>query len=259
MQLLGIIMMQAMTMFQPEALLETKGCGRIVSVEMARQETRIRMQREDSLTLPIGSYLSDEADRRYPLLRIEREDSDRVYVFAPIPTTTRIFDVIAAHHRWMGVHSAIRSVRFPVVRQKYDDSAVIPDSIHQLIHDVSMETFLDDEEWYHAVKARLPLYRDYVAWKWQLSPHAVFLLRRLQERTSQTAASSISPIPTQSSATFIPYSEPQRPRRRNFFQRLFGRSRRKETPAPPAAPQQKTRPLSRFEQKMLQESRTRGN
>ncbi|MBR0272905.1 MAG: hypothetical protein IJQ59_02290 [Bacteroidaceae bacterium] len=259
MQLLGIIIMQALTLFQPEALLETRGGGRIVSVEMARQETRVRLHHEDSLTLPAGTYLSDEADRHYALQRIEREGGDRVYIFNPIPTTTRIFDIIAERQRWMGVHSAIRSVRFPVVRQKYDDSAVIPDSINQLIHDVSLEAFLDDEEWYHAVKSRLPLYRDYVAWKWQLSPHAVFLLRRLQERIPQTVASSISPISSKSSATFIPYSEPQRPRRRNFFQRLFGRSKRTELPVSPDVPQQKPRPLSRFEQKMLQESRTRGN
>ena len=140
------------------------------------------MLAEDSLTLPIGSYLSDEADRRYPLLRIEREDSDRVYVFAPIPTTTRIFDVIAERQRWMGVHSAIRALRFPAVRGGYDIT-IIPDSI----------------------EINVPLYREYVAWKWK------------------------------------------------------GRSKRTELPASPDVPQQKPRPLSRFEQKMLQESRTRGN
>ena len=249
-------MMQALTMFQPEAILQTSDAGSIVAVEMARQETRIRMHHDESRTLSMDSYLSDEADRHYALRHIDSVDADRVYVFAPIPTTTRIFDIISGRYRWMGVHSAIRTLRFPVARPQYDEAAILPDSIERILRHVSMEEAWDDEEWYRSVKDRLPQYRDYVAWKWRLSPHAVYQLRRLQERTPQTATSSIL---SQSSTTFIPYTPPTRPRRKNFFQRLFGRSKHSEEPVAPSTSQQKPRPLSRFEQKMLQESRTRGN
>lgn len=254
--------MQAITMFQPKAILQTSDGDSIVSVEMSHHETRICVHHHDSLTLPLSTYLSDEADHHYALRRIEEGAPDRIYVFDPIPTTTRIFDMIVDHrHRWMGVHSAIRAIRFPAVRLRYDESAIIPDSIDRIVHDISLEDLLDDDVRYHAVKARLPLYRDYVSWKWKLSPNAIFLLRRLQEKAPQTSSATRQggvQGPQQTSA-ISPFTEPQRPRRKNFFQRLFSRSKRKKEQAPSAPSQQKPRPLSRFEQKMLQESRTRGN
>ena len=254
--------MQAITMFQPKAILQTSDGDSIVSVEMSHHETRICVHHHDSLTLPLSTYLSDEADRHYALRHIEESTPDRVYVFDSIPTTTRIFDIIVDHrHRWMGVHSAIRAIRFPAVRLRYDESAIIPDSIDRIVHDISLEDLLDDNVWYHAMKACLPLYRDYVSWKWKLPPNAIFLLRRLQEKAPQTSsATRHSEVQSpQQTSVISPFTEPQRPRRKNFFQRLFSRSKRKKEQTPSATSQQKPRPLSRFEQKMLQESRTRGN
>lgn len=258
--------MQALTMFQPEAILNT-GVGGIVSVEMGPQATVVRLHDDSKSahpwTIPPTAYLSDEADKHYALLRIDNDEVDEVLTFEALPATTRVFDLIGdSLHRWLGVHSGVRAMRFAEVHPRYDDHATITDSIADFLHVVSLEGLLADDSLYASVKAHLPLYRNYVVWKWKLTPHEAFLLRRMQERTPQSASSGQANTPSQRSVISLPTqlsTQVSRPKRGNFFQRLFGRSKKKEDTTPPAsaATQQKPRPLSRFEQKMLQESRTK--
>ena len=151
-------------------------------------------------------------------------------------------------------------MRFAEVHPRYDDHAIITDSIASFLHVVSLEGLLADDSLYASVKTRLPLYRNYVAWKWKLTPHEAFLLRRMQERSPQSISSGQANTPSQRSVSSLPtqqFTQVSRPKRGNFFQRLFGRFKKKEDTTSPAsaATQQKPRPLSRFEQKMLQESR----
>lgn len=260
MMTLGIIMMQIITMFQPEAIIETGGGGSIAAVELGQTETRLRLQNGGSdamWTVPSTAYLSDEADSHHPLLRIDTLNEDIVLVFEPLPTTTRIFDFIAdERHRWMGVHSAIRSLHIPTVRPVFNPDAEIPDSIERIIHTNSLTELLVDDSIYTTLKDLLPRFRDYVVWKWKLTPHEAYVLRHEQERPMTEVVrvpTATLQTPTSSARTFVNSRMPQP--RQSFFQRLFSKKKKEEKNPPVTS--HKPRPLSRFEQKMLQETRVK--
>lgn len=245
---LGIILMQIITMFQPRAIVATGGGGEIVAVEFGQVETRVRLHQDagSSVTwnVPLSAYLSDEDDNHHALQRVDIEDGDVVLAFAPLPPTTRIFDMVGdRRHRWLGVHSAVRSLTIPYVRPKYDENAKIADSIEKIIEENSLEAELGNDSVYLALHSQLPQLRDYVVWKWALSPHEAFVLRQKQERPMPTISASsgtssrTSSSPSGNTRTFVNSRMPQ-PRKSLFHRR--------------------PRPLSRFEQKTLQESRARG-
>lgn len=264
MNILGIIMMQVITMFQPEAIFETGSGGSLAAVESSRDETSIRVHFPSEAAIlwdvPPTAYLSDEADVHHPLLRSEASGKDWLLVFEALPTTTRVFDLIGDNaHRWIGIHSGIRSIHFPSVRPQLDENARIDDSIDKIIRDYSFEEVLRDDSLYAIAKARLPELRNYVVWKWKLSAHEAFVLRRNQERyqpaSPSPAASTLSHHELSATPRYVPAAPPKR---KNFFQRLFGSSKKKKEKEKEqeAATTTKPRPLSRFEQKMLQENRT---
>ena len=252
--------MQAITMFQPEAIIATGGGGDIVAVELGQTETRVHLLRDvngEAWPVPMTTYLSDEVDKHHALLRFDAQDEDFVLVFDALPTTTRVFDLIGdERHRWMGVHSGVRSLHIPKVRPVYNAEAEIPDSIGKIIRENSLTETLSDDSVYATMSSCLPLLRDYVVWKWKLTPHEAFVLRREQERPmpimTEMATTTIQP-PTTYARTFINSRMPQP--RQSFFQRLF--SKKKKDEASPATMTHKPRSLSRFEQKMLQESRVK--
>ena len=258
---LGIILMQIITMFQPEVIVETGGDEQIVSVELGQTETRLHLHHgnnDATWTIPPTAYLSDETDRHHTLIRIDRQDEDIMLVFEPLPMTTRIFDLVGdEQHRWMGVHSGVRSLQIPNVRPEFNGDAEIPDSIERIIRSNSLTEQLSDDSIYMALKNRLPLFRDYVAWKWKLTPHEAYVLRRAHERPmtdmAKVPATTIQ-TPTKSVRTFVNNRMPQP--RQSFFQRLFSK-KKKEEKDPPATSSHKPRPLSRFEQKTLQETRVK--
>lgn len=240
--------MQVITMFQPKPIVATGGGGEIVAVEFGQTETRVRLHQDAGRSMvwnvPMSAYLSDETDRHYALQRVDIQDSDLVIAFAPLPPVTRVFDLVGdSRHRWLGVHSGVRALTIPSVRPKYDENAKIADSIEEIIKEYSLETELGNDSVYLALRSQLPQLRDYVAWKWKLSPHEAFVLRQKQERPmpSMPASSGIaaraSAAHSGNARTFVNSRMPQ-PRKSLFHRR--------------------PRPLSRFEQKTLQESRARG-
>ena len=257
---LGIILMQAITMFQPKAIIATGGGGDIVAVELGQTETRVHLQRDmndDAWQVPLTTYLSDEADMHHALLRFEAQDEKFVLVFDALPTTTRVFDLIGdERHRWMGVHSGVRSLHIPRVRPVYNAEAEIPDSIGEIIRENSLTETLRNDSVYATMSSCLPLLRDYVVWKWKLTPHEAFVLRRELERPmpimTEMATTTTQP-PTNRIHIFDNSRMPQP--RQSFFKRLFSKKKKEGTPS--GANAHKPRPLSRFEQKMLQERRVK--
>ena len=122
-----------------------------------------------------------------------------------------------------------------------------------------LEEMLTDDTLYAFVRQQLPLFRDYVAWKWKLAPHEAFLLQREHEhleqmRNGQTASGTHDPAQPHDSVPLPPIRRQlphgPKPPRPNLLQRLFGH---KEEGTPPNS--KRPRPVSHFEQKMLQEMR----
>lgn len=259
MNALGIILMQVIAMVQPEAIVST-GDAAIVAVELAREETRVRLQCLSEVapwTPPPTAYLSDETRGRHALRRAVVEDRELVLAFEPVPASTRVFDLIADDaHRWLGVHSGVRALHFPATRPQFDEDAKIADSIAKIIHENALVEQLADADFYASVKTRLPLLRDYIAWKWKLTPHEVFVLAR--EMNQNGASPNSSPAGNGShTATRSLSSLPAAPKEQGgLLSRLF---KKKGTAPPPSAAVEprKVRPLSRFEQKMLQEQSAR--
>lgn len=262
---LGIILLHILAMFQPEPIIDT-GRGRIAAVEFTDSATLLRLHATvASDTLWLGSsgvYLSDESDARYPLRHVASDGSSLLLTFAPLPATTRIFDVIGDDaHRWIGVHSRVRSLRLPTAHPKYDADAKIADFIEEIIHRYSVETLLRDDTLQARVRPRLPLLRDYVVWKWKLSPHEAFVFARNHQRYAETSvptagtrtAHAMGGTTGQRTLDEIPAAP--KPRQR-LMKRLLGK---KSSEAPPSAAvrPRKPKPLSRFEQKMLQEMRSK--
>lgn len=246
-------------MWQPQAIAQMGTTQRIAAVELATLETRITLispQGHDILPTE-AAYASDEADCHYPLLRVEHHDSTLVLVFRALPQDTRLLDIVAdQNHRWMGVHSAVHGLRLPRIRPLFNPDAVLSDSVEAVLHANALASELASDSAYAVLAPRLQMFRDYVAWKWHLTPHAVYLLQRLHEHPADHRSAACTSTDTTVVGTPsrpLP-SLPHGPRARkpNFFQRLFG-TKKENTRKKEATGKSRPRPLSRFEQKMLQE------
>ena len=242
---------RAVQMWQPTAILATGGCGTVTQVEFSETETSVTLDCS-IVQVPVTTYASDEYDHHYSLLRTEQRDNATVLVFSALPITTRLFDLCMSRScRWMGLHSAVRGMRLPVAHPTFDDSAAVPDSITEVLAVNALSDLLISDSAYLAVKDQLPLFRDYVVWKWHLSPHAAYLLQRSHEWVVQQDPQTTA-APIKEKSHIVLRSLPRAPQpRRNLFQRLFGH--KEEVPSATSKSSQHSRPISRFEQKMLQE------
>jgi hypothetical protein len=95
MNVLVIILLQAITMFQPEAIVQT-GEGTVVAVETEQTETRVSLRfttAADSWPAPATMFLSDEADDHHALRSSHVEDSILDLTFAALPPPTRASDI----------------------------------------------------------------------------------------------------------------------------------------------------------------------
>ena len=232
-------------LWQPTPILTTDGTAQLVAVELGRSQTCLTFRCLRPWQPSADTYLSDERDRHHRLLRTEARGSDLLLYFDALPRATRLLDFEGGQgHRWVGLHSALRAVHFPTLRPRRDEHAILPDSIGDLLRANDLSELAASDSAYAAVQRQLPLFRDYIAWKWHLTPHQVFLLQRSHE-SYRPAASSARPAGTiqgdDSSAgtAVLP-------------------SRQEEIRSLPRAPKPSRRELkrfSRFEQKMLQEQR----
>lgn len=250
--LTSVVLADSVRMWQPIPILSTVPARPITAVTLGEEETIIMFSTHSSLNLQLSSlnsaYASDEDDRHYSLLRTAQTDSTLTLVFSALPQNTRLLDVVLdSTHRWMGVHSGIRNLRLPATHPQFNAEASVSDSIETILRANVLEDILTDDSTYTAMKRQLPLFRDYVAWKWKLTPHEVFLLQREHERlellrNGQSAANTNHTEQTHDSVTNLPIRKHlphgPKPPRPNLFQRIF-----------------RPRPISRFEQKMLQEIR----
>jgi len=252
MNALGIILLQVITMFQPEAIVQTSE-GTVVAVETEQAETRVRLRfasADGRWAVPSTILLSDETDGHHALRSSRTEGADLILTFDALPPTTRVFDIVGdEHHRWMGVHSAARTMNFAQVRPKFDGNAKIAHSIDSIIHECGLVKALEDDSVFARLQPDLPRLRDYIVWKWKLSPHEAFLLARTHQTRTETETLKRTVTATRSLDEL-----PSAPKSRRHSSR--GRKvKEKEAPPPPSAAvlPRKVRPLSRFEQKMLQE------
>ncbi|MBP5771673.1 MAG: hypothetical protein J6W75_09975 [Bacteroidaceae bacterium] len=256
---IGLIILQVFTMWQPKAILETDGgTAHLKTVELKTTETLVTFEASSSSSVfPILStaYASDEADIHHPLLRHEEKGTTITLVFEALPQTTRLFDIVAdSSHRWMGIHSSIHTLQLPHARPRFDAEATLPDSIEQILQDNALADWFNTGSPNTAIRRQLSLFQDYVVWKWHLSPHAAFLLQRSHEQATMPITETPSHETTLHTETRQLPPLPMAPRPKTpLLRRLF---KRKEKPTAPAEKTSKrTRPLSRFEQKMLQEKR----
>ena len=258
MNALGIILLQVITMFKPEAIVQT-GDGTVVAVEMEQTETRVRLHftsTADRWTVPSTAILSDESDRHHALLSSRTEGSDLILTFEALPPTTRVFDIVGdERHRWMGVHSATRTMSFAHVRPKFDENAKIAHSIDSIINACGLTGTLSDDSALVRLQPNLPRLRDYIVWKWKLSPHEAFLLARSHQAKTGTIMITKTGTKTITGTTTRSLDElPSAPRSKRNSSGRKKVKEKKSTPPPSAAVlPRKVRPLSRFEQKMLQE------
>lgn len=258
MNTLAIILLQIITLLRPEAIVATADAP-VVAVELRSEATLVRIGRDSLQTVPWQvpptAFLSDEADVHHKLLSSTSDAEGCVMLFEPLPPTTRVFDLVAdASHRWLGIHSSMRRITFPATRAKYDKDAKIAHSIDSVIRQNSLQELLDDAGFYERVKSRLPLLRDYIAWKWRLSAHEVFVLAKAHQRDG--AASALPTAvggPTVRSLDALPEAPKASRRQRQREERA--RRQRANPPPSAAVKPRKVRSLSRFEQKMLQEMR----
>ena len=233
-------------MYQPRALLSAYDADQLLAVDFGNRMTCI-VTHALGWEIPAATYASDEADRHYPLVRVETKGTDWVMVFETMPPTTRLLDVVfeGTPRRWMGIHSGVRALQFPSIRPRFDENATVPDSIQTILHANTLANLLSSDSLYTAVFRQLPTFRNYIAWKYKLTAHQVFLLQREIERNRPASNSSV-----------------EDERQRSTLSQT-GRSSRAEVPESslrtlPRAPKPTRRQLkrlSRFEQKMIQEQR----
>lgn len=255
-------MMQVVAMFRPQAIASTDN-GSIAAVETNARETVVRLHYEtpdEEWVVPASAFLSDEADCHHPLLRVDHTDGDLVLIFEALPPTTRVFDIVGdGLHRWMGVHSAARAISFAHVRPKYDINAKNAHSIDSIIYENGLLRALDDDSFCLRLRPQLPLLRDYVVWKWKLSSHEAFLLARSHQKADELPAESdameqgTAALRAQSARSLDELPLAPKSKRKRAGHKT-AKERKVATPPPSAAVlPRKVRPLSRFEQKMLQE------
>ena len=229
----------------PTAIRPTDGTLQLIAVEPGGSETRIRLHASPGWAASPSAYLSDEADRRHLLLRSESEGDVMLLTFEALPKATRVFDlVLDGQHRLMGIHSAVRGLRLSASHPRYDERAATPDSILAIIRAAASAASVSGSA--PLTPQALALYRDYVAWKWHLTPHEVFLLQR-----------ELRPAP----APFCQGGEASGRKPGGSAQPTplpDGRGSRVGLSSLPRAPKPTRRErkrFSRFEQKMLQEHR----
>lgn len=268
MNLLGIIFLQVVTMFRPQTIASTDN-GIISVVESGPHETVVRLHYnslDEGWGVPACAFLSDEADCHHPLLRTERADGDLVLTFEALPAATRVFDIIGDEtHRWMGVHSGAREISFAHVRPKFDEKAKNAHFIDSIIYENGLVKALENDSLRSLLRPRLSLLRDYIVWKWKLSPHEAFILARSHQKYGGATAESgtvenngvaLRATPTRSLDELPTAPKPKKKRGGH----KGAKERKADAPPPSAAVlPRKVRPLSRFEQKMLQELKLQNN
>lgn len=238
----------ATIMYQPRALLSAYDAEKLVAVELGEWETRV-VAHALEWEVPAATFASDEAGRRYSLLRKEERGTDLVLVFRPLPQTTRLMDIVfeGTPRRWMGIHSGARSLQFPSIRPRFDEHATVPDTIQAILRANTLSDLLSSDSLYTAVYRQLPTFRNYIAWKYKLTAHQVFLLQRETERNRPA---SDAPRDGSEGPRSTSYQAGGRPTPRGG---VGG-----EPSSLPRAPKPTRRQLkrfSRFEQKMIQEQR----
>ena len=233
-------------MYQPRALLSAYDAEKLVAVELGEWETRV-VAHALGWDVPAATFASDEAGRHYSLLRIEERGTDLVLVFKPLPQTTRLMDIVfeGTQRQWVGIHSGTRSLQFPSIRPRFDENATLPDSIKAVLRANALADLLSSDSLYTAVYRQLPTFRNYIAWKYKLTAHQVFLLQRETERNRPVSDASTGDE-----------------RQRSTSSQAGGSSRAgasesslRTLPRAPKPTRRQLKRLSRFEQKMIQEQR----
>ena len=132
------------------------------------------------------------------------------------------------------------------------------------MRDNGLVSALDNDSLCLRLRPQLPLLRDYVVWKWKLSPHEAFILAREHQKASGAAAEKedagkgaadfrAQPVRSLDELPSAPQSKKKRAGRKT------AKEQKAAAPPPSAAVlPRKVRPLSRFEQKMLQELNNQG-
>lgn len=242
------------TMYQPRALLSAYDADKLLAVDFGNQMTCI-VTHAVGWEIPAATYASDEADRHYPLVRVEKKGTDLFLVFEAMPQTTRLLDVVfeGTPRRWMGIHSGVRALQFPTVRPQLDENALVPDSIGRILRANELSDLLSTDSTYAAISHQLTTFRNYVAWKWKLTPHQFFLLQRSHERIPRTANAPTSQgwegprsAVSQTSGLTTPSGGAGGGSPGSALRTL---------PRAPKPTRRQLKRLSRFEQKMLQEQR----
>lgn len=266
---------QPVTLFDPTPLLEVSGGLHVSSVELRPEATSVgfRVSAADAGSFRLSSSIAlcDEEGRRHPCLHADGialnapvpVPADSVLAFRltfdALPLHTRLFDIVEdtlAHtRRWMGLHSGVRTMRFPAVRAHLMAEGQVRPEAQRLIDQFGVSALFASsvaDSVFASYEAQLTAYRDYMAWKWSLSPHELYHLMFRPAAappvagTAPPASSGPSLRGSTTARTLGPTSTQKReaaPSRGNFFSRLFGK--------------RKTKPMSPFEHKMLQEQRER--
>ena len=274
---------QAVTMWKPVPVLEVSHGVHVTSVELSPEQTSVgfSVSRAEAVSFRLAPSisLSDEEGKAYACRQATGialgtdvavpADSALTFTLAfdALPQQTRLFDIVegvAAGRCWMGVHSSLRTIRFPSVRARMMAEGEISPQAQELIDRFGVSALLGvgvpDSVFTH-YELQLAAFRDYMAWKWHLSPHELYHLMYRSE--ARPAARKVTAQPQQRAGHgvttgthtagngqgngrgSVPAATQDDPPRGNFFSRLFGRKK-------------KAQPMSAFEQKMLQEQRGRG-
>lgn len=245
--LLLCLSLSGQELWQPVPILTTDGTAQLVAVELGRSQTCLTFRRLQPWTPSAEAYLSDERGHRHRLLRTEERGSDLLLYFDALPQATRLLDFEGGEgHRWMGIHSALRTIHFPPVRPRMDEHANLPDSIQTLLRANDLTALATTDSAYAAIQRQLPIFRDYIVWKWHLTPHQAFLLQRSQERHSPATASP----PNHRGAEIRNESAPTQANRLPAHAEEI-----RSLPRAPKPSRRELKRFSRFEQKMLQEQR----
>ena len=270
---------KAVTMWQPTAVLEVSHGLHVRSVELAPEQTTIgfSVSRADasSVRLQPTICLSDEAGQTYACRKAEGITLDAevavptdsaltfTLTFDALPSETRLFDIVEERRCWMGVHSGVRTMRFPATRAQQRADGQVSPKAQELIDRFGVSALLGSDvpdSIYTQYETQLTAYRDYMAWKWSLTPHELYYLmyRSLPTARTQSTPASSAEKGDQTRRSQGAKNTAVRATDANgrtgdggdkkaqggFLSRLFGKK--------------KPKPMSAFEHKMLQEQRGRG-
>ena len=251
----------AQEMWNPEPILTTDSVLHLIAVELGTQETRVTflltspsgsVESSPFTSIPAAAFASDEAAIRHPLLRNEQHGDSLILIFDALSQNTRLLDIeIPDGRRWVGIHSTLRALHLPTARPHFDEHAIVPDSIDAVLRANDLSAFLSSDAVYISIHRRLPLFRDYIAWKYHLTPHQVFLLQRSYEKRATSASFE------EREKTLSPF--PQKGERHPSLTGGTGSGASPRAlstlPRGPKPTRKELKRLSKFEQKMLQEQR----